>query len=395
MSQTTRTLLRLACLVAAAGAAQAQMTEVVLHKFNGADGATPAAGVIRDSAGNLYGTTGRGGASNLGVVYKLDTSGKQTVLYSFCSQTNCTDGSLPTAGVIQDSAGDLCGTTEIGGAHDLGVVYKLDTSGNETVLYSFCSQANCTDGFDPQAGVIRDSAGDLYGTTLRGGASDDGVVYKLDASGNETVLYSFCLQASCTDGQYPDAGVVRDSAGNLYGTTYDGGAHRGGVVYKLDTSGNETVLYSFCSRAHCTDGNEPSAGVIQDSAGNLYGTTVFGGASNKGVVYKLDAPGKETVLYSFCSRTNCADGEEPLVGVILDSAGNLYGTAYGGASGRGVVYKLDTSGNEAVLYSFCSQANCADGSTPAAGVIRDSAGNLYGTTAGGGKDRGVVFKLKH
>jgi uncharacterized repeat protein (TIGR03803 family) len=201
--------------------AQAPASEIVLHNFQ--DLADPWAGVIQDSAGNLYGTTYYGGTANAGVVYKLDTSGHYTVLYSFMGGA---DGANPYAGVILDSAGNLYGTTEEGGENN-GVVYKLDTTGHETVLYRFTGMP---DGTDPRGGVILDSAGNLYGTTTLGGATNQGVVYKLDTTGHETVLYSFTGGA---DGAFPYAGVIRDSAGNLYGTTPMAPPHAG-VGYKLN-----------------------------------------------------------------------------------------------------------------------------------------------------------------
>jgi uncharacterized repeat protein (TIGR03803 family) len=357
--------------------------ETVLYSFpSGADGDNPFAGVVRDSAGNLYGTTYFGGPSARGVVFKVDTTDHETVLYSF---TGGADGGNPFAGVTLDSIGNLYGTTS-SGVGTAGVVFKLDTSGNETVLYSFTGG---TDGGNPQAGVISDSAGNLYGTAYNGGTSGRGVVFKLDTTGHETALYSFTGGA---DGGNPYAGVIRDSAGNLYGTTLYGGSsncqpYGCGVVFKVDPTGHETVLYSFTGG---TDGGNPYAGVKRDSAGNFYGTTRSGGvAPGLGVVFKVDTTGHETVLYGFTG----ADGAAPQGGVIRDSAGNLYGTTQGGgAFGRGVVYRLDTTGNETVLYSFTGGT---DGSNPSAGVIRDSAGNLYGTTQQGGtKGGGVIFKLK-
>src|ERR1039457_3987576 len=355
--------------------------QTVLYSFTGgADGSGPQAGVIGDSAGNLYGTTSLGGTASVGVVYKLDTTGHETVLYSF---TGGADGGNPSAGVIRDSAGNLYGTTQRGGTANAGVVYKLDSTGHETVLYTFTGGA---DGGDPWSGVIRGSAGNLYGTTRFGGTAGAGVVYKLDTTGHETVLYSFTGGfTGGPDGGYPYAGVIGDSAGNLYGTTYQGGTAGKGTVYKLDSAGHETVLCSFPAGA---DGENPYAGVIGDSAGNLYGTTTSGGTANAGVVYKLDSAG-ETVLYSF---TGGADGGYPIAGVIFDSAGNLYGTTYDGGAGKhGVVYKLDMAGRETVLYSFTGGA---DGGGPYAGVVRDPAGNFYGTTQNGGTaNAGVVYKL--
>jgi uncharacterized repeat protein (TIGR03803 family) len=355
------------------------------------DGGYPVAGVIQDAAGNLYGTT----AANAGTVFKLDSTGRQTVLYTFCSASGCTDGNSPQAGLIRDSAGDLYGTTFYGGANNFGVVFKVDNTGHETVLYSFCSVSGCTDGANPAAGVIQDAAGNLYGTTKTGGANDFGTVFKLDSTGHETVLYSFGSRGG--DGGYPEAGLIQDGAGNLYGTTNRGG-YGFGTVFKVDTSGHETVLYSFCSAA-CTDGAYPAAGVIQDAAGNLDGTTSSGGGGGGGgvgTVFKLDSTGHETVLYSFCSSANCTDGANPFAGVIQDAAGNLYGTtSNGGANNRGVVFKVDNTGNETVLYSFCSVSGCTDGRNPLAGVIQDAAGDLYGTTEYGGVNfnSGTVFKL--
>jgi uncharacterized repeat protein (TIGR03803 family) len=294
------------------------------------------------SEGDLYGTTNGGGVAGKGVVFKLDTTGTETVLHSF---TDGADGGAPWAGVIRDSAGDLYGTTTGGGPSDYGVVFKLNTTGTETVLHSFTGGA---DGGSPLAGLIRDSAGNLYGTAQAGGASVLGVVFKLDTTGTETVLHSFTGGA---DGATPFARLIRDSAGNLYGTTqYGGGGSSGnncyyggcGAVFKLDTTGTETVLYGFTGGA---DGENPYPGLIRDSAGNLYGTTLSGGASGLGVVFKLDTTGVEMVLYSFEGR---ADGESPFAGLIQDSAGNLYGTTYGGGAfsstcrgGCGVVFKLE------------------------------------------------------
>jgi len=366
----------IAALVLAPG--QAPASEIVLHRFSGLDGSSPYAGVVGDSSGNLYGTTYYGGTAGAGVVFKLDASHNETVLYSF---TGGADGANPFAGVIRDSSGNLYGTAAAGGSAGVGVVYKLDTTGKQTVLYTFLGGV---DGAYPQAGVIRDSAGNLYGTTISGGAAGAGVVYKVDTGGNETVLYSF---KGYPDGQMPEAGVIRDSAGNLYGATFWGGTAAAGMVYKLDAKGNETVLYNFTGGA---DGCYPYGGVIRDSAGNLYGTTYQGGTAGGGVVFKLDASGHESVLHTFGSGT---DGYSPWAGVVRDSAGNLYGTAFGGGTGsQGIVYKLDTSDQETVLYSFTGRA---DGGNPYGRVLLDSAGNLYGTANLGGKnDNGVIFKIK-
>jgi uncharacterized repeat protein (TIGR03803 family) len=351
--------------------------ESVLYTFpGGSDGANPHAGVISDGTGNLYGTTYSGGPASAGVVYQVDATGHETILYRF---TGGADGANPNAGAIRDSTGNLYGTTIYGGI-GYGVVYKLDTAGNETVLHTFTGGP---DGAYPYAGVIRDSEGNLYGTASRGGPTNSGVVYKVGAAGDETVLYSF---TGGPDGSGPQAGVIRDMAGNLYGTTVYGGASNAGVVYELHANGLETVLHSFTAGP---DGANPYAGLIGDSAGNLYGTTYFGGPSNAGVVYKVNVANKhETVLYIFAG----ANGANPESGVIGDSAGNLYGTtAKGGLASAGVVYKLDPIGQETLLYSF---KGGTDGANPLAGLILDSAGNLFGTTSNGGNGQiGLVFAL--
>jgi uncharacterized repeat protein (TIGR03803 family) len=357
----------------------------VLHSFaGGADGATPHAGLVVDTSGNLYGTTTAGGTSDLGTVFKLDATGKETVLYSFAGGA---DGATPNAGLVLDPSGNLCGTTTSGGTSSLGTVFKLDMTGTETFLYSF---TGATDGATPRAGLLLDPSGILYGTTAAGGTSNAGTVFKLNTTGTEAVLYSFTGKA---DGGNPQAGLVLDTAGDLFGTTSSGGsfvdlcAYGGcGVVFKLDTTGAETVLYAFTDGV---DGGFPQAGLVLDAAGNLYGTASGGGSADDGVVFRLDTAGKETVLYSF---TGSADGSGPQGTLIFDHADNLYGTAFaGGASNRGTVFELDTAGKVTVLHTFTGE----DGATPYAGLVLDGAGNLYGTTTAGGasSNLGTVFDL--
>ena len=384
--------------------AQANTTVTILYSFKWGrtDGAFPAAGLVRDSAGNLYGTTEFGGSSNncsggCGTVFRLDATGTETVLHSFIGPL--TDGQYPEAGLILDAAGNLYGTTAFGGGSTncvigCGAVFKLDTTGSETVLHSFAGPP--TDGQTPRGGLVRDSAGNLYGTTWSGGSSNNcsggcGTVFRLDATGTETVLHSFV--GSPTDGATPFAGLLRDAAGNLYGTTAYGGSKHAdfcpfgcGTVFKVDTTGAETVLHNFIGGR--ADGTTPTGGLVRDAAGNFYGTTRQGGSFSKGTVFKLDTTGTETLLHSF---TGHPDGWQPQAGLVRDAAGNLYGTTYkGGDRVKGMVFKVDTTGAETVLYSF----HGADGSSPAAGFIWDAAGNLYGTTSDGGAfGYGTVFKL--
>jgi len=369
-------------------------TYAALYAFSaGTDAAQPFAGLVRDKAGNLYGTTASGGAFGYGTVFKVDTSGNETVLHSFSG----VDGAIPLAGLVRDKAGNLYGTTAYGGASFMingdsgdGTVFKVDTSGNETVLHSF---TNSPDGAQPVASLVMDKSGNLHGTTVGGGASNFGTVFEVDTTGKETVLHSF----SGVDGGFPEAGLVMDKAGNLYGTTASGGSANAGTVFKLATSGTETVLHSFTD---VPDGAVPNAGLVRDEAGNLYGTTAFGGAfgddpfPSTGTVFEVDTNGTEIVLHSFSG----VDGGFPEGGLVRDKAGNLYGTtADGGASliinvnvGDGTVFEVDTNGTETVLHSFSG----VDGQSPLAGLVRDKTGNLYGTTAfGGSSGNGMVFEL--
>jgi uncharacterized repeat protein (TIGR03803 family) len=400
-------IISMICVLACAAAIPAARagTETVLHSFcsetDCTDGRVPFAGLI-DVNGVLYGTTSGGGEgeTDSGTVFSLDLStGVEQALYSFCSATNCDDGRDPEAGVI-DVKGALYGTTSEKGAncpnsYGCGTAFSVEAStGSEQTLYSFCSEPKCADGQDPVAGVI-DVKGALYGTTYSGGAKKKGAVFSVDAVAlTEKVLYSFCSKAHCKDGQNPAAGVI-DVKGALYGTTAIGGANDEGAVFSVDAStGAEKVLYSFCSRSNCRDGSDPEAGVIHVN-GVLYSTTALGGAGDAGTVFSFDpSTGVETVLYSFCSQAGCADGSTPLAGVI-DVNGVLYGTTTnGGANNAGMVFSVDAhTGAETVLYSFCSQAGCADGSTPLAGVI-DVNGALYGTTwIGGMQNEGTVFSV--
>ena len=383
-------------------AAQAR-TLTVLHAFEGGtDGETPTSGVIRDTAGNLYGTTQNGGGSGCsnygcGVAYKIDSAGVETVLHSFTGGAD--GGSL--WGLIRDGAGNLYGNAQAGGA-GFGLVFKLNQANKETVLYDFAGGA---DGAGPTGNLIRDSAGNLYGTTSGGGniasCGGCGTVFKVDSTGKHTVLHSF---TGGTGGSAPVSGVVMDAAGNLYGTTTQGGdlacgnRFGCGTVFKVDAAGVFTVLYGFAGGAA---GNDPFAALTLDAAGNLYGTTVVGGDLSLcskmgcGTVFKVDSAGNETVLYTFEAN---GVGRYPYGRLIRDTAGNIWGTAnQGGKAVGGTVFKLGPSGNATVLHSFTFGP---EGANPEAGLIRDAAGNLYGTAVDYGDPAcnngfgcGTVFKI--
>lgn len=322
--------------------------ESVLYNFTGTngDGAGPLAGLALDAQGNLYGTTYFGGISNLGTVFKLDTAAKETVLYRFGK--NKGDGANPAAGLVMDAHGNLYGTTARGGdlscdpGFGCGTVFKImGRTGKETVLHTFTR----ADGARPVAGLTRDRRGNMYGTTSAGGdlacfnGAGCGTVFKLDATGKETVLHSF---TGGTDGAYPRGGLVMDAQGNLYGTTSElGGACTGGnfgcgTVFKVNKVGNETVLHSFTGIPG--DGANAYAGLVRDAQGNLYGTTLYGGTVGWGTVFKVDASGNETVLYNF---TEGAINRGPEAALVRDEQGSLYGTVVGGGgSPDGMVFKL-------------------------------------------------------
>jgi len=313
--------------------------ETVLHSFSGTsgDGEYPFDGLVRDAAGNLYGTTANGGVYGgacggfgCGIVFKVDKTGKETVLYAFNGNP---DGTGPYGRLFRDAAGNLYGTTLNGGTFGAGTVFRVDKTGKETVLYSF-NPNNGLDGFLPYGGLARDSAGNLYGTQGAGGKFGSGTVFKVDTTGAETVLYSFGTQSG--DGIFSTGDLIRDTAGNLYGTTQQGGASGLGTVFKVDKNGNATVLHSFAGGT--ADGELPFlSGLLRDAKGNLYGVTSEGGAHSFGMVYKLDSTGKETVLHSFTGK----DGKIPYGDLILGKTGNLYGTTYGGgAYGGGVVFRI-------------------------------------------------------
>jgi uncharacterized repeat protein (TIGR03803 family) len=367
--------------------AQSQ-TATVIHSFKGPpnDGVFPYAGVILDAAGNIYGTTWLGGTADLGTVFEISKHG-ETLLHSFGVAA---DGQMPQAGLVRDAAGNLYGTTTIGGGPScVGTVFKINATGKETVLHCFAGQP--TDGGYPLASVVLDAKGNLYGTTADGGTNNVGTVFELDTTGKETVLYSFTGgNVGETDGASPVAGVIRDTSGNLYGTTIAGGPGNWGTVFKLDAAGKETILFTFTGGGGTTDGNNPLAGLVRDAAGNLYGTTENGGGMHDaGTIFKVDQTGNETVLHTF--YTTPGDGSIPEATLIRDAAGNLYGsTAFGGTYGFGTVFKYDTAGNETVLHSF----NGTDGKYPQGGLAMDAAGNIYGTCQQGGTFRlGTVFKI--
>jgi uncharacterized repeat protein (TIGR03803 family) len=364
-----------------------------LASFNGTNGSSPYAGLVQATNGDFYGTTFNG-AEGGGTVFKITPSGVLTTLYSFCSQSGCTYGDSPLAALVQATDANLYGTTYEGGAANYGV-FRITPGGTLTTLYSFCSQSGCTDGAYPNAALVLATNGALYGTTSEGGAANYGTVFKITPGGTLTTLYTFCSQSGCTDGINPNAGLVQATNGNLYGTTFDGGAANEGTVFKITPNGTLTTLYSFCSRSGCTDGEHPT-GLVQATNGNLHGTTFDGGAEGSGTVFKITPSGALTTLYNFCSQSGCTDGYSPRGKLVQATDGNLYGTTVGGgvsALNHGTIFRITPNGTLTTLYGFCSQSGCIDGAYPIA-LIQATDGNLYGTTESDWpNDDGTVFSL--
>jgi uncharacterized repeat protein (TIGR03803 family) len=290
--------------------------------------------------------------------------------------------------LVQGTDGNFYGTTSDGGANGTGTVFRMTAAGGAHALYSFCSKPNCTDGSTPFAGLIQGSDGNFYGTTYVGGAHDNGTVFKITSRGVLTVLHSF----DSTDGAHPSSTLIQATDGDFYGTTTIGGATNSGTVFKMTSSGTLSTLYSFCAQPTCTDGLYPIAGVIQAFDGNFYGTT--GGSDTQiGTVFKLSPAGVLTTLYEFCPvlQTDCDTGSYPAGGVVQGSDGNFYGTTYyGGPNGFGTVFQLPPTGPLTTLHTFLQ----TDGENPIAGLIQGSDGNFYGTTIIGGlTDSGTLFSI--
>jgi uncharacterized repeat protein (TIGR03803 family) len=355
--------------------------------LNCADGRQPYGGLIADASGNLFGTTADGGTgANGGTAFEIvkiagGYASTPTTLVSFCALGGiCADGASPAAGVIADADGNLFGTTFTGGANvGGGTVFEIvKTAGGyastPTTLVSFCSLPNCADGAKPNGSLSADANGNLFGATLGGGTGNNGgTVFEIAKTAGgyastPTTLVSFCALANCADGLFPNGGLIADANGNLFGTTSSGGANGNGTVFEIvKTAGGyastPTTLVSFCALANCADGEGPQVGLIADANGNLFGTTLGGGANRRGTVFEIakSASGyasTPTILVSFCSATplsrdpggppvldNCPDGSGPFAGLIADANGSLFGTtASGGVSRGGTVFEITDSG---------------------------------------------------
>lgn len=412
--------------VVTAQSAQAQ-TYTVLHSFDGTDGSYSLAPLVQATDGNLYGTTNQvTDGSGYGTIFKITAGGTLTSLYTFCPGGPppggfCTNGDGPVPGLVQASNGFLYGTTEYGGTasggNPFGTVFKFSLLNDSlTTLDSLIVDDGCAP--DPMAALVEASNGDLYGTTTCGGAFGGGTIFKMTQAGTLTTLFNFCPADSCgmgqptdADGFAPVAGLIEATNGYLYGTTTAGGVNRGnqvsgGTIFKMSLSGTLTTLYSFCAQLNCTDGLSPASNLVQATNGNLYGTTSSAGANGFGTIFDITPTGALTTLYSFCSQPNCTDGRNggnpSQPGLIQGTDGNLYGTTpYGGnttsgvnSNGWGTIFEITPSGALTTLYTFCEVSGCADGAEPYGGLVQDTNGTFYGTTAiGNGIVLGTVFSL--
>jgi uncharacterized repeat protein (TIGR03803 family) len=415
--------------VATAVALSAQ-TYTTLWTFIPSEGNGPAGGgsLMQGLNGELIGQTGLGGSFNNGTLFEMVPNGRALSSLSFgggCGP-NCTAGQ-PIGSLLQAPNGTLYGVTNTGGAYVNGTVYQFTGSEGVSILHSFCPQLGCADGTYPTGGLVFGFTGKLYGITGAGGTGAAcprqfdplgcGAIFEITPAGTFTTLYSFCPQAGCTDGASPTWALVLSTNGKFYGTTENGGIGNGdcvsygcGTIFDISTAGTLTTLHRFCtstnSNGFCTDGEAPSNGVIQGADGNFYGTTKSGGANGGGTVFKITPQGKLTTLYNFCSEANCLDGENPYAGLIQATDGNFYGTttAGGAYSNRtclgacGTIFEITPAGQYTKLHDFCSQTDCADGSTPAGALLQSTNGEFFGAALQGGNSGctlgcGTLFSL--
>jgi uncharacterized repeat protein (TIGR03803 family) len=393
-------LLLFGCIAAIVSPAQTFTTLYSFCSQNEcADGDNAFSTLVQGTDGNFYGTTNGGGNlcpgfAGCGTVFKVTPAGELTTLYRF----DFKDGLHPGGGLAQGADGNFYGTTVSGGTSQLchygcGTVFKITPEGTLTLLHSF----HLIDGANVFAGLFRGTDGSFYGTTEAGGASNKcpgdpnkgcGTVFKITSAGALTPLHSF----DGTDGWYVYAGLVQGADGNFYGETYFGGASRNchygcGTVFKITPEGALITLHSFDN----TDGELPAGGLVQATDGNFYGTTGAGGANASGTVFRITPEGTLTSLYSFCAQYGCSDGGVPNGGLLQATDGNLYGTTIrGGAYGVGTVFNITLGGTLTTLHNF----QYVGGTYPFAGLVQDKDGNFYGTTTeGGAHGYGTIFKL--
>ena len=379
-----------------------------LAVFNGTNGDAPQGSVIQGTDGNFYGTTKSGGVGDCpgkcGTIFKMTPQGNLTTLYDFCKKGGaCIDGYYPVAALLLGKDGNFYGTTSSGGnipQGDSGVpsgtVFKITPKGALHQIYSFCKTWPCPDGAVPESALIQGTDGNFYGTTYGGGANGNyGTIFKVTPTGALTTLYSFCALTDCLDGELPTAGLVQGTDGNFYGTAQRGGTclenpcdpfENAGTIFKITPTGELTTLHYFCNQTNCADGAEPSTALIQGTDGNFYGTTFGGGSDTSGTTFKITPAGSFTLL----------DGTGFFYpnGLIQATDGNFYGTEInGGGDNSGAVFQMTPAGHVTIEYSCC---NCGtDGESPVAAVFQATDGTFYGTTVGGSGTSadGTVYSL--
>ncbi|HEY3778193.1 MAG TPA: choice-of-anchor tandem repeat GloVer-containing protein [Rhizomicrobium sp.] len=411
----------IAAAILAVGSTQSASayTEMSLHDFcsepDCVDGLTPSGGVVMDTSGTLYGAAAGGGKVHRGIVYSLVPHGSEYT-FSVIYDLKDADGvEAPYGDLVLDRDGRLYGTVSDEYSQGRGAVYQLTRNGSGwtfAVLHRF----NGADGATPLSGLTYsgqvsgkrwDESSPLYGTTSAGGTNGKGLIYELvrkDAAWTETVVHEFTSTAD------PNA-VLEDPGGNLWGTTQKGGKHEYGTLYRIASgSRSATVFHDFCDARSCIDGAYPKGRLLMDESGNFYGTTSAGGLNCEadrgcGAVFEFGSGGKYSVLYNFCPTGTCTDGDQPAAGLIMDRSGHLFGTAFwtGGSKdalegGNGLVFELTNSSgawSQSVLYDFCLKTNCTDGANPESELTMDSSGNFFGTTHGYSIGaRGNVFELR-
>jgi uncharacterized repeat protein (TIGR03803 family) len=358
-------------------------TFTTLANFNNSNGDGPEfAGLVQATNGNYYGTTQYGGKNaDSGAVFQITPAGKLNDVYSFCSQANCTDGARPFSTPVIASDGNFYGTTYLGGSSGSGTVYKMTIGGKVTTLYSFCPKQPCADGQFP-VGLVEASSGNFYGATY------GGTIFEITKAGGFRILYTFCSETNCADGFSPQSGLMQARNSNLYGTTMLGGSKGWGVIYEITPSGSYKVFYNFCSQSSCADGANPVATLIQDASGNLYGTTSTGGTYGYGTVFEITPANQFIVLHSFDN----ANGGTPAAPLIPANDGNLYGTTIYTTVGGGSIFEITPSGVFTQVYVFCTDPGC--GFHSQSGLLQGTNGTLYGATLWGGTfGYGTIFSL--
>jgi uncharacterized repeat protein (TIGR03803 family) len=393
-------------MVAAIGLPAQTLT--TLFDFNLVNGAGSTSTLIQGTDGSLYGTTVFGGnrspncQSDCGTIFKITLGGTLTTLYNF----DDTNGENPVSGLTQGADGNFYGVANRGGLDcfsvTCGTAFSITPAGTFTILHNFCLQVTCPDGEAPRGTPVQASDGNLYGATQFGGgnlnACNDGfgcgTLYKMTTSGALTTLYIFCSQPGCVDGDTPFGALIQASDGNLYGTTLSGGANNNGTIFKVTTTGVLKTLYSFSGPS---DGENPMDGLVQGSDGNFYGTTANGGIAGGGTVFQFSRGGVLTTLHSF----EDVDGTNPSGGLVQATDGYFYGTTpANGSAGGGTLFRINSAGTFTVLHSFCSP-NCSSGQAPQGGLVQDTNGVFYGMTPLGGSRSlpcqtiacGTIFRL--